>query len=636
MSDLISKFVSSNRSGIIPLNITFQNTSVGEYSSCIWDFGDYTQSTIINPSHVYTTDGSFVVTLTILDSLGNQSQSQTLIQAFADNSYAISSSTQQALFTTKRFTTGQVAVRKTIVDGSIISTNFPLSSSTGHFNTSFAGKFVLPIIVSASTGTVKNQLHYTLATYPEVMTYSGGERYVGLFLKSGLTVATTSCSGSQLFMYRVTGAADGTMYLDRQTPYIFNGTTSFPFAAFMLFSSSSTANTMSANSSTQSLLSLPTIDSLETMEMSSMYDINSKASGLLSYFEEDEYCGKTKLYVVPTYSGWNSVETWKPSTVRLSLPYVMWHSKPTAGVNLIDSSNTMIDKHTNLLYSNLTIEDYGTIVGRVFHDKKIIVIDDVELQASLNYLSNRNYTLPAPVVNVTRTSDSWGGLQTGSTYFVTYRVRDDSSYSGAVQYGVSGETQPLHCRYIQQITPSTSGYKLRIQAPASVWRVASRGTANTGFTAQVVDVLIASASTAGTISDAVWYYTGNMGTYANLNSGIEVPFSTGGLMPLASFTGITISGNINFRYGDDPILIGYFSATSQSTIYKMSTTLVARNNEFNRTQNPTYNENLNESVYITEAALYNENNELLMTGKLSTPIEKNDQKFVTIKMELDL
>jgi len=107
-------------------------------------------------------------------------------------------------------------------------------------------------------------------------------------------------------------------------------------------------------------------------------------------------------------------------------------------------------------------------------------------------------------------------------------------------------------------------------------------------------------------------------------------------MNAASFSYLSISGNSDLRFGDDTTMLAYFSAIAQSTIYKMSTTLVARNNEFNVTQNETFDGTVNESVYITEAALYNENNDLLMIGKLNTPIEKNDKKFVTIKMELDL
>jgi roadblock/LC7 domain-containing protein len=296
----------------------------------------------------------------------------------------------------------------------------------------------------------------------------------------------------------------------------------------------------------------------------------------------------------------------------------------------------MVDEITSQPYSNLIIEDDETVVGRVFHSSKTIVIDDVELQAALNYLSNRNYTLPAPLVSTTSTADSSGGLQSGVTYYITYQCRDNSPYTAGTQYGTT-LIQPLHCRYIQEITPSKSGYKFRIQSPASVWydttsRAASNGT---GFTAPVVDVLIASAATGTSLAYATWFYSGNIGSYASLNSGIEVAFNTGSTT-MGTFTGYTTSGNSYLTYGDDPILVAYFSATAQSTIYKMSATLVAKNNEFNQTQNDTYSSTTNESVYITEAALYNENNELLMTGKLNTAIEKNDKKFVTIKMELDL
>lgn len=545
---------------------------------------------------------------------------------------AITSTTQQELFTNKRFSTGQVAVRKTVVDGSIVNTEYPLSSSTGSFN--IGGVSTIPFFVSAGTASTTTLLfnHSVVSGYANNSSYVG---HIGLFLRSGTTAsASTACSGHQLFMYKIVSSTPNTMTLDRSTPDLSGQ--SINFAAVAIFSSGvSSASTFIPNSSQKSLMVAPTIDTLETMEIPALYSANTKASGLLKYFNTDEETGETKLFILPTYSGWNTVEMWKPSTVRLSLPYVLWHAKPSAGITLIDSSDTMIDEVTNLLYSNLTIENYGTIVGRVFHEKKIIVIDDVELQAALNYLSNRNYTLPAPALNISTTTDSLGGVQSGTVYYATYRCRDSSSYPTGSYFGTTN-VQPLHCRYIQQLTATTTGYKLRVQAPASSWYVATRGANNTGFTAPVVDILFASGTTGSSLANATWYVSGNAGTYANLNTGIEIQFSTGGTIPLASFSGLSISGTSNLRFGDDPTILGYFSATSQSTIYKMSATLVARNNEFNATQNKTFDSGTNESVYITEAALYNENNELLMTGKLNTPIEKNDKKFVTIKMELDL
>jgi hypothetical protein len=80
----------------------------------------------------------------------------------------------------------------------------------------------------------------------------------------------------------------------------------------------------------------------------------------------------------------------------------------------------------------------------------------------------------------------------------------------------------------------------------------------------------------------------------------------------------------------------FLSGAYESHIYKMAATCVAKNTEFNATQNESYSGTLSSSTYITEAALYNENNQVLMSGKLSEPIEKNNQKYVTIKLEIDL
>lgn len=634
MANIVSQFTSSIRTGVSPLTVNFTNTSTGPYTSVKWDFGDGSQSSQIHPSHQFTSDGTFRVTLTVYDEKDGKDQAQSSIVVFTNDDYSTSSTTQQALFTSKRFTTGQVAVRKTLVDGSTVATEFPLSSTTGDFNTGLAGGLVYP---ATATGATTTTFSYSTATYPNLTSYfnAGWDAYFSFFMKTGST-ATRACGGHQQFTYKVTAIDTNEFTTDREIPSI---TSTSGMAGMFIFSSggTSTGNTFDTGAVYKSLRASPAVDGLETLNIPGMYEPDAKAAGLLKYFENNSSGGTSKLYIQPTFSGWNTIEMWKPSTVRLTLPYVMWHNKVTSGVSLIDSTVTYRDALTNLQYSNLTIEDEGSIVGRVFHEKKIIVIDDQELQASLNYLANRSYTLPAPSVSTTSIADSTGGLQSGVTYYVTYRVRDasTSAYSGGSVFGV-GLVQPLHCRYIKEIQPVVSGNKLRIQAPASLWYTANRGTANdSGFTATVVDVLIGSGSTGTSISAATWYYSGASGTYAQLNAGMDITYSSG-TKSAATFTDLTISGTSDLTFGNDPTIFGYFSATAQSTIYKMSATCVAKNNEFNATQNDTFDGTLNESVYISEVALYNENNELLMTGKLNTPIEKNDTKFVTIKLDLDL
>ncbi|HHB79370.1 MAG TPA: PKD domain-containing protein [Saprospiraceae bacterium] len=54
--------------------VTFTNTSTGNPTSYIWDFGDGSAtSTETNPSHIYTTDGTFTVTLTAINPCGSHS-----------------------------------------------------------------------------------------------------------------------------------------------------------------------------------------------------------------------------------------------------------------------------------------------------------------------------------------------------------------------------------------------------------------------------------------------------------------------------------------------------------------------------------------------------------------------------------
>ena len=627
MASLVAQFNMSLRTGVAPLYVNFTNTSTGPFVSVRWEFGDGAQSSEINPSHQYASDGTYQVKLKVFDTYSGSSEAVGVVTVFPADDYSTSSTTQQALFTSKRFNTGEVAVRKTLVDGSTVETLYPVSAATGQLNgTVDLSKIGLFTVTGATPTTVS----YNTTLYPSLGTaYAGGATcYLGVFAKTG-TTPTLDCGGRQLHIYRATNIAAGVITVDR--PMRDFSASTAGVASFYLTSSGAT---YSGNSSLKSLQGAPAIDTLEYLDHLELYQPTSRASGTLSYFVADSGNGLTRLFIQPSFSGWNTVEKWKVGSVRLTLPYVMWHTKATSGVSLVDSTETNRDLETDLEYSNLTIENVGTIVGKVYHSMKLISIEDSELQAALTYISNRNWTLPAPVVTTTSTVDGTGGLQTGVTYFVTYALADTLAYTNTnTQFG-NRNSYPLHCRYIQTLTPTIAGNKLRIQAPQSSWYVTSRTTSSdTGFTAGVAVAIIGSATTSN-IGDVTSWHVATLTSPATLFAGEEVPYTSG-----AKTSPTTIpfsSGSSTLNFGVDPIVIGHFSATSQSSIYKMSATCVAKNTEFNNTQNTTFDETLNESVYITEVALYNENNELLMTGKLNTPIEKNDKQFVTIKMELDL
>lgn len=62
---LNASFTANVRSGVAPLQVAFSNTSSGDFSTSLWDFGDGQTSTTISPTHTYTKAGSFQVTLTV-------------------------------------------------------------------------------------------------------------------------------------------------------------------------------------------------------------------------------------------------------------------------------------------------------------------------------------------------------------------------------------------------------------------------------------------------------------------------------------------------------------------------------------------------------------------------------------------
>ena len=72
----IADFRMSVRSGPAPLTIAFTNKSSdpdGDAFTSLWDFGDGSQSSAVNPTHTYPTSGDFHITLTVTDAHGAMS-----------------------------------------------------------------------------------------------------------------------------------------------------------------------------------------------------------------------------------------------------------------------------------------------------------------------------------------------------------------------------------------------------------------------------------------------------------------------------------------------------------------------------------------------------------------------------------
>ncbi len=65
----VSSFVTNDTSGCQPYSVSFNNTSISN-DSTVWDFGDGTTSTVVNPTHTYTVAGLYEVILISFNQFG--------------------------------------------------------------------------------------------------------------------------------------------------------------------------------------------------------------------------------------------------------------------------------------------------------------------------------------------------------------------------------------------------------------------------------------------------------------------------------------------------------------------------------------------------------------------------------------
>jgi serine protease len=73
----VAAFSGTPTSGTIPLTVTFTDASTNSPTSWAWTFGDGGTSTLQNPSHIYTTAGTYTVVLTATNAYGSDSETKT-------------------------------------------------------------------------------------------------------------------------------------------------------------------------------------------------------------------------------------------------------------------------------------------------------------------------------------------------------------------------------------------------------------------------------------------------------------------------------------------------------------------------------------------------------------------------------
>lgn len=92
----------------------------------------------------------------------------------------------------------------------------------------------------------------------------------------------------------------------------------------------------------------------------------------------------------------------------------------------------------------------------------------------------------------------------------------------------------------------------------------------------------------------------------------------------------------SLSFGHEEIFFGNVDTEIEASVYTTDLVINLPIDEFNTTTNPTWNgESQDNSVYITEIGILNDDKELIGIGKLNNPLQKNNEISRTIVFEID-
>jgi len=357
---------------------------------------------------------------------------------------------------------------------------------------------------------------------------------------------------------------------------------------------------------------------------------------------------------------------------NLDIPWLMWH-KSTGGTMgetfytdpagydtlglftphyIMSTPNSNMNdpgiRYYHLWDTNTDINGYPNRVGKVFPDLKIVVIDDEELVAALNYKSNRNWTLPAPKLGYISPTNSdsvttgYQGILTGSneTLWVTYRFNNTAF------------TDSLHCNYYITITGEEAGCgdgtskNVTVSfGPEFPFLNDSPSGNPDGFSANKLVMLVQKTTTGSRPTPENWKEIDMTSQISGITSGSYISesnmasktfqitkenYDAGSSYVLENYIDIPQTGDSQLNFGDEFFFYGTLKSDIAATIYVMNYQVNLGQTQFLDSSNPTWTGN---SPYVTEVGLYNSDKDLMIMSKVQSPEKRVGVQQYTIKFD---
>jgi len=356
-------------------------------------------------------------------------------------------------------------------------------------------------------------------------------------------------------------------------------------------------------------------------------------------------------------------------TVKVHIPDLMWHrrdfssgSGTTMGMTFLASGSTKYIGTTQIEYVDL-IEDQNLIpteqtpmvVGMVLPQYKIIILSNDELIAATSYKSNRNWTLPPLTATLKSPSGISGALNSTETMWLTYTFEND---------GLSGLTTTLPCQDSIAITNTSSSVKdvefkiSDIDMLPYMRKIEDTSYDGYGWYAYKFKVLYQITNGDRPSADAwkVFDYTSTALT--NIAGETIEPTELENQTPSANGfvidNGVTVAAN-NFsimnslnmnmfnnpnslQFGDERFFYGNIETYIGASIYKTTFNISIAANNFKYSSNPTRSSNesvIKPDIRVSEIGIYDSIGDLVMVGKLSSPIKLQTGRTIMLELSMD-
>lgn len=364
------------------------------------------------------------------------------------------------------------------------------------------------------------------------------------------------------------------------------------------------------------------------------------------FFKYDDYISHNDNVSESIYTDINDIALSDTEYFEVFIPFIHYHRDTTTTTGALFTMgdtdyyvNSTINERHQLKFRYL--EDVnGNNVGKVFVNNKIVVFDDQELVAMLEFRSNRRHTLPAPKLGLVPSDEDAASSMitgsTGTTMWVTYALEDAST---------SDPLNSLPCNYYSKIDGITTPSNLTIKFGGGFDHMkTTMADMATGFVARKFYVLLQETaygelptSDAWRIVDLTTDAGGDGSSYLNPSNLINVSFilersdyESAFIFDLEDLMGNGYTSVTEEQFGSDQPFPGSVRLVRAIDVEQMNFMINLPSNQFLETQNPTY---VSGDRRLTEIALLDANKEPLVMAKTPLPVKRVGTQVFSVRID---